>query len=59
MRLIFCIRPFSFIFRRNWYSLYRLRHDGIWGVEGIDDERLYLIDLGMITFGFAKKVNKW
>ena len=51
IRPIFCLRPLKWIVRKDWYSLERF------GYQGIDMEWLYLIDFGMLTFGWAKKLT--
>ena len=49
MRLILRFRPFSWFFRKDWYSLKR------WGMNDSNNESLYLVDIGAITFGVALK----
>ena len=47
-RFVFCMRPFSWFFRRNWYATCR------WNTRGaFDGEKLYLLDIGAITIGFS------
>lgn len=47
MRLIFRVRPISFLFRKDWYSICR------WKGVNYENEVLHLLDIGMITIGYA------
>ena len=45
-------RPIQWFFRRNWYALR-------WGIEGcFPKEKIYLIDVGAVTFGLSYQ-NNW
>ena len=47
-RFVFRTRSFRWIFRKAWYSTAR------WGITGSNNlERLWLLDVGMFTIGFA------
>lgn len=49
MRLVVAIRPISWMFLRNWYSVYRWTHPQDYM------NRVYrLVDIGFITIGFYK-----
>lgn len=50
MRLIFRVRPFRFMFLRNWYGI---RKGEMWITEPFET-RIFMLDLGMFTFGYAK-----
>jgi len=47
MRIVFRIRPFYYLFVKNWYGKRKQR----WNYT-----MYYLIDFGMITFGYSKKL---
>ena len=47
-RFVLRFRPFSWFFRKNWYSI------GRWNVKGtFEGETLYLLDIGAITIGIS------
>lgn len=47
-RLVLTFRPIKWMLRKDWYSTSR------WGFSGPDPlERIWLIDFGAVTFGFA------
>ncbi len=53
MRIIIRFRPISWMFKKNWYSTYRWTHpEDFWG------ETIYLIDFGVLTFGYSIKTKK-
>lgn len=57
MRIIFRIRPLNFMFRKNWYSLYRWKNP----YETYYNEKYNynrVIDIGFITIGYATKIKK-
>lgn len=51
-RLIFCVRPICFLFVRSWYSTCRWE-----GVE-YENEILHMLDIGMITIGYATTIAR-
>lgn len=53
IKCIFRVRPLRWLFRRNWYSLYRWRNP----VEQ-DGETVRLIDMGPVTVGYRRS-TKW
>lgn len=55
MRLVFCRRPFRFIFKKKWYSCYRFKNPVTYPS---DNQKGRLIDFGMFTFGFRYKRRK-
>jgi len=46
-RLVLVFRPISWIFRKDWYGLYRWKNP-----LSYENYRIYLIDFGLITFGY-------
>ena len=54
MRIIVRFRPISYIFYKNWYSLYRWKNPHYY--EDEDKVRVKLIDIGAITIGYRKEV---
>jgi len=51
IRLVFAWRDFSYLFRRNWYSLYRWHNE-----VALGGRYWKLIDIGILTIGI--KYNK-
>ena len=53
LKFIFCMRPFSWFFRKDWYSLAR------WNKLYSQYNCIYfLIDIGAITIGFRIEWNE-
>jgi hypothetical protein len=48
---VFVIRPFHFIFIKNWYSTYRWKNPCAFADGSMD----YLLDIGCLTIGICKK----
>ena len=48
MKVIICFRPISWMFRGNWYSLYRWRNP-----QYYENKTFKLIDIGSITVGIS------
>lgn len=51
MRLIFHIRSFSWLFRRDWYSFHRFRNPFFYG-----GKKIRLIDIGCFTIGYSTNI---
>jgi len=52
-RFVFACRPIQWIFRRDWYSLYRWR---IGFDPQYDCYSIRVIDIGMFTIGISRQV---
>ncbi len=50
VRLTLVVRPISYMFRKNWYSLYRWKNP-----PEIEGEIAHLVDFGSFTFGYWEK----
>lgn len=46
-KLILCFRPISFMFLKNWYSLYRWNNP-----TEYENQIFRMIDIGVITIGY-------
>lgn len=53
-KFVFRIRPFSFLFVKNWYSFSRWKNP----ITYQNGDKARLIDIGCITFGFRYKEDK-
>jgi len=53
IRFILRLRPLKYVFIRNWYSTYRWKNP-----YEMEDEKVRLLDIGMLTIGYAYKEEK-
>ena len=49
MRIIFCVRPFRFLFLRNWWAI---RKGKQWAFYP-EEKYAVMLDMGMFTIGYA------
>jgi hypothetical protein len=49
---IFCWRGFKYIFKPQWYSLYRWRNLQTYSMQ---DDKFRLIDIGAVSIGYRIK----
>jgi len=55
IRLVFCKRPFRYIFKKKSYSWYRFKNPITYPVSR---QKGRLIDFGMFTFGYRYQEEK-
>ena len=54
MQIIFRCRPIKWMFKKNWYSLYRWKNPFTYPSDGMIGR---VIDAGVFTIGYRKKAK--